>query len=119
MEKFRTRFHKMGAILSCHGAKSVDVFTDGTSHSYRARRSYLCNEEMEEENIQEEELTQEKQAQQEHEYDIDAPQPSQPSQPTRRKKDKDKTPRVPRKKKWNNEFLSPEYPHKLFPKGDD
>ena len=95
----------MAAMLSCHGAKSVDVFTGGTSRSNRAHRRHLRNEEIEEEQVQEEEPTQE-----------DAPQPSQPTQP-KKDKGKDKTPKVPRKKTWNSRFHSPEYPHILLPKG--
>ncbi|KAE8781684.1 Alpha-L-arabinofuranosidase 1 [Hordeum vulgare] len=37
-QKFKSRFHKWAAMLSCHGAQSVDVFTSGTSRSSRARR---------------------------------------------------------------------------------
>ncbi|KAE8778009.1 hypothetical protein D1007_49173 [Hordeum vulgare] len=117
MEKFRTRFHKMAAMLSCHDAKSVDMFTAGTSRSSRARCRYIYNKEIEEEDAQEEELTQEEQAQQEHEYDIDAPQLSQPSNTAQPKKGIDKTPHGPRKMKCNNWLNSLEYPHKLLPKG--
>ncbi|KAE8774754.1 Alpha-L-arabinofuranosidase 1 [Hordeum vulgare] len=71
LEKFKSRFHKWAAMLSCHGAQSVDVFTGGTSRSCRARHRQLTIDDIEEE--EEEETTQE------HEVDIDAPQPSQPS----------------------------------------
>ncbi|KAE8770841.1 hypothetical protein D1007_57333 [Hordeum vulgare] len=80
MMEFRTRFHKMADMVSCHIVKSVDVFTAGTSRSSRARRHHLCNDDTEED-VQAEEQTQEEQAQ-EHEYDIDAPQSSHLSHPT-------------------------------------
>ncbi|KAE8805338.1 hypothetical protein D1007_18574 [Hordeum vulgare] len=68
LEKFRSRFHKWAAMLSCHGAQSVDVFTGGTSRSSRARRREMTIDDIEEE--EEEEIAQD------HEVDIDAPQPS-------------------------------------------
>ncbi|KAE8772606.1 hypothetical protein D1007_55371 [Hordeum vulgare] len=104
LEKFKSRFHKWAAMLSCHGAQSVDVFTGGTSRSSRARRRQLTIDDIEEE--EEEETTQE------HEVDIDAPQPSQLSQ-SRKKK----TPRAARKKRLNFRFRSPEYNRKNLPKG--
>ncbi|KAE8803286.1 hypothetical protein D1007_20871 [Hordeum vulgare] len=101
--RWRTRFHKMAAMLSCHGTKSVDMFTSGTSRSSIAIHHHLRNDDTEED-LQEEEQTQEEQAQ-EHKYDIDAPEPSQP------------TPHVPIKKKWNTRLNSLEYPHKVLPNG--
>ncbi|KAE8784535.1 hypothetical protein D1007_41831 [Hordeum vulgare] len=76
MEKFKTRFHKWAAMLSCHGAQPVDVFTTGTSRSSRARRHHLTIDDTEEEEQIQEEQTQD------HEVDIDAPQLSQPSELT-------------------------------------
>ncbi|KAE8819751.1 Alpha-L-arabinofuranosidase 1 [Hordeum vulgare] len=57
LEKFKSRFHKWATMLSCHGAQSVDVFTGGTSRSYRARRCQLTIDDIEEE--EEEETAQE------------------------------------------------------------
>ncbi|KAE8779077.1 hypothetical protein D1007_47962 [Hordeum vulgare] len=102
--EFKSRFHKWASMLSCHGAQFVDVFTGGTSRSSRARRRQLTIDDIEEE--EEEETTQE------HEVDIDAPQPSQPSQSSKKK-----TPRVARRKKLNSRLRSPEYSRKNFPKG--
>ncbi|KAI5016439.1 hypothetical protein ZWY2020_006290 [Hordeum vulgare] len=104
LEKFRSRFHKWAAMLSCHIAQSVDMFTGGTSRSSRARRRQLTIDDIEEE--EEEETTQD------HEVDIDAPQPSQSSQ-SRKKK----TPHAVRKKKLNSRLRSPEYSRKNLPKG--
>ncbi|KAE8782952.1 hypothetical protein D1007_43644 [Hordeum vulgare] len=95
LEKFKARFQKWEAMLSFHGAQSVDVFTAGTSRSSRARRRHLTIDYIEEEEQIEEETTQE------HEVDIDAPQPSQPSQ-SRKKK----TPRAVRKKRLNSRICS-------------
>ncbi|KAE8809749.1 hypothetical protein D1007_13643 [Hordeum vulgare] len=67
VEKFKARFHKWAAMLSCHDAHSVDVFTVGTSRSSRSRRRHLTIDDIEEEEQIEEETTQE------HEVDIDAP----------------------------------------------
>jgi len=62
--------------------------------------------------------------QEDHEYDVDAPQPSQVTQPTqgdarsRKGKAIAKAPgKKGRKKTWNTQFHSPEYPHKLIPIG--
>ncbi|KAI4977025.1 hypothetical protein ZWY2020_050632 [Hordeum vulgare] len=107
LEKFKSRFHKWAAMLSCHGAQSVDVFTGGTSRSSRARRHQLAIDFIEEE--------EEEETAQEHEVDIYAPQPSQPSQPSQSRKKK--TPRAARKKRLNSRFRSPEYSHKNLPKG--
>ncbi|KAE8799953.1 hypothetical protein D1007_24574 [Hordeum vulgare] len=107
LEKFKSRFHKWAAMLSCHGAQSVDVFTGGTSRSSRARRRQLTIDDIEEE--------EEEETAQEHEVDIDAPQPSQSSQPSQSRKKK--TPRVARKKRLNSRFHSPEYSRKNLPKG--
>ncbi|KAE8819582.1 hypothetical protein D1007_02574 [Hordeum vulgare] len=107
LEKFRSRFHKWAAMLSCHGAQSVDVFTGGTSRSSRIRRRQMTIDDIEEE--EEEETIQD------HEVDIDAPQPSQPSQPSQSRKKK--TPRVVRKKKLSSRLHSPEYSRKNLPKG--
>ncbi|KAE8815135.1 hypothetical protein D1007_07457 [Hordeum vulgare] len=68
--KFRSRFHKWAAMLSCHDAQSVDVFTGGTSRSSRARRRQMTIDDIEEE--------EEEETAHDHEVDIDAPQPSQP-----------------------------------------
>ncbi|KAE8802693.1 hypothetical protein D1007_21519 [Hordeum vulgare] len=87
VEKLKARFHKCAAMLSCHGAQSVDMFTTGTSRSSRARRRHLTIDDTEEE----------EQIQEEHEVDIDAPQPSQPMK--KKKKGKDK-----RKKILNSRF---------------
>ncbi|KAE8817511.1 hypothetical protein D1007_04944 [Hordeum vulgare] len=106
LEKFKSRFHKWAYMLSCHDGQSLDVFTPSTSRSSRARRRQLTIDDIEEEEQIEEETTQE------HEVDIDAPQPSQPS--LSRKK---KTPRAARKKRLNSRFCSPEYNRKLLPKG--
>ncbi|KAE8803440.1 Alpha-L-arabinofuranosidase 1 [Hordeum vulgare] len=106
LEKFKARFHKWAAMLSFHGAQSMDVFTPSTRHSSRARRRHLTIDDIEEEEQIEEETTHE------HEVDIDAPQPSQPSQ-SRKKK----TPRAAGKKRLNSRICSPEYNRKLLPKG--
>ncbi|KAE8799356.1 hypothetical protein D1007_25290 [Hordeum vulgare] len=107
--EFRSRFHKWEAMLSFHGARSVDVFTGGTSRSSRARRRQMTIDDIEEE---EEETTQD------HEVDMDAPQPSQPSQPSQlsqfRKK---KTPRAVIKKKLSSRLRSPEYSRKNLSNG--
>ncbi|XBH99701.1 hypothetical protein VPH35_128958 [Triticum aestivum] len=130
MEKFKKRFHKMAAMLSCHGAQSSDVYAPG-SHAARAnKRRYVQNEEDIEEEVNEEEPTHHDEHeydathQEDHEYDVDAPQPSQVTQPTqgnaRSKKGKAiaKTPgQKGRKKIWNTQFHSPEYPHQFMPTG--
>ncbi|KAE8817728.1 Alpha-L-arabinofuranosidase 1 [Hordeum vulgare] len=101
LEKFRSRFHKWAAMLSCHGAQSVDVFTGGTSRSSRARRRQLTIDDIEEEEGEE--------TAHDHEVDIHAPQPSQSK--------KKKTPRAVRKKKLNSRLRSPEHSRKNLPKG--
>ena len=54
-QKFKKRFHKMAAMLSCHGAQSSDVYAP-SSHAARAnRRRYLRNEEDIDEEVHEEE----------------------------------------------------------------
>ncbi|KAE8766615.1 hypothetical protein D1007_62135 [Hordeum vulgare] len=53
--EFKARFHKWAAMLSCHGAQSMDEFTAGTSRSSRDRRRHLTIDDTEEEEqIQEE-----------------------------------------------------------------
>ena len=121
----------MAAMLSCHGAQAAEASAPGTRAS-RASRRYRRDEESEEEAHQEEPPKQEEEAHEEehpeieeaHEYDIDAPQPSQATQPTQgltrseKGKEKAKTPKGKgRRKKWNNKFQSPEYPHQQLPKG--
>ncbi|KAM3346344.1 hypothetical protein ACQJBY_020741 [Aegilops geniculata] len=136
MEKFKKRFHKMAAMLCCHGAQSTDVYAPGSRAATANRRRYLQNDEdMEEEFHEEEPAHQEEPThheeheydgthQEDHEYDIDAPQPSQVTQPTqgnarsRKGKAIAKTPgKKGRKKTWNTQFHSPEYPHQLIPRG--
>lgn len=124
----------MAAMLSCHGAQSSDVFAPGSRAARGNRRRYLQNEEDIEVEVHEEEPTHEEEpaheedieeeVHEEHEYDVDAPQPSQVTQPTqgnprsRKGKAMAKTPaKKGRKKTWNRQFHSPEYPHQLIPKG--
>jgi len=123
-------------MLSCHGAQSSDVYAPGSRAATANRQRYLQNDEdMEEEFHEEEPSHQEEPTQdEEHEYDathqedheddVDAPQPSQVTQPTqgnarsRKGKAIAKTPgKKGRKKTWNTQFHSPEYPHKLIPIG--
>jgi len=87
-QKFKKRFHKMGAILSCHSAQSNDVFAPGSRAARANRRRYLRNEEDIEEEVNEEEPAHQEEPthhdeheydathQAAHEYDVDAPQPS-------------------------------------------
>ena len=125
-------------MLSCHGAQSSDVYAPGSRAATANRRRYLQNnEDMEEEFHEEEPSHQEEPThheeheydathEEDHEYDVDAPQPSQATQPTqgnapqpsRKGKAIAKTPgKKGRKKTWNTQFHSPEYPHKLIPIG--
>ncbi|EMS55754.1 hypothetical protein TRIUR3_11519 [Triticum urartu] len=70
MEKFKKRFHKMAAMLSCHGAQSSDVYAPGTRVRANRRRYIQNDEDMEEEVHEEEPSHQEKPTQdEEHEYD--------------------------------------------------
>ncbi|XP_037438219.1 uncharacterized protein LOC119305935 [Triticum dicoccoides] len=136
MEKFKKRFHKMAAMLSCHGAKSSDVYAPGSRAARANKRRYVQNEEDIEEEVNEEEPAHQEEPthhdeheydathQEDHEYDVDAPQPSQVTQPTqgnaRSRKGKviAKTPgKKGRKKTWNTQFHSPEYPHQFMPAG--
>ncbi|XBI75230.1 hypothetical protein VPH35_068626 [Triticum aestivum] len=135
MEKFKKRFHKMAAMLSCHGAQSSDVYAPGT-HARANRRRYIQNDEDMKEEVHEEEPSHQEEPtqdeeheydathQEDHEYDVDAPQPSQVTQPTqgnarsRKGKAIAKTPgKKGRRKTWNTQFHSPEYPHQLIPTG--
>ncbi|XBI62520.1 hypothetical protein VPH35_043120 [Triticum aestivum] len=136
MEKFKKRFHKMAAMLSCHGAKSSDVYAPGSRAARANKRRYVQNEEDIEEEVNEEEPAHQEEPthhdeheydathQEDHEYDVDAPQPSQVTQPTqgnarsRKGKAIAKTPgKKGRKKTWNTQFHSPEYPHQFMPAG--
>lgn len=38
MEKFKKRFHKMEAMLSCHGGQAADASAPDSSRASRARR---------------------------------------------------------------------------------
>ncbi|XBI85516.1 hypothetical protein VPH35_093652 [Triticum aestivum] len=71
MEKFKKLFHKMAAMLSCHGAQSSDVYAPGSRATTANRRRYLQNnEDMEEEFHEEEPSHQEEPTHhEEHEYD--------------------------------------------------
>ncbi|XP_037432549.1 serine/threonine-protein phosphatase 7 long form homolog [Triticum dicoccoides] len=51
MEKFKKRFHKMAAMLSCHGAKSSDVYAPGSRAARANKRRYVQNEEDIEEEV--------------------------------------------------------------------
>ena len=126
----------MAAMLSCHGAQSSDVYAPGSRAARANKRRYVQNEEDIEEEVNEEEPAHQEEPthhdeheydathQEDHEYDVDAPQPSQVTQPTqgnaRSKKGKAiaKTPgQKGRKKIWNTQFHSPEYPHQFMPTG--
>ena len=41
LQKFKKRFHKMAAMLSCHGAQSSDVYAPGSRAATANRRRYL------------------------------------------------------------------------------
>ena len=80
-------------MLSCHGAKSSDVYAPGSRAARANKRRYVQNEEDIEEVHEEEPTHQEEPThhdeheydathQEDHEYDVDAPQPSQVTQPT-------------------------------------
>ena len=135
-QKFKKRFHKMAAMLSCHGAQSSDVYAPGSRAARANKRRYVQNEEDIEEEVNEEEPAHQEEPthhdeheydathQEDHEYDVDAPQPSQVTQPTqgnarsRKGKAIAKTPgQKGRKKIWNTQFHSPEYPHQFMPAG--
>ena len=128
----------MAAMLSCHGAQSSDVYAPGSRAATANRRRYLQNDEDMEEEFHEEEPSHQEEPthheeheydathEEDHEYDVDAPQPSQATQPTqgnapqpsRKGKAIAKRPgKKGRKKTWNTQFHSPEYPHKLIPIG--
>ncbi|XP_044392128.1 serine/threonine-protein phosphatase 7 long form homolog [Triticum aestivum] len=51
MEKFKKRFHKMAAMLSCHGAQSSDVYAPGSRAARANKRRYVQNEEDIEEEV--------------------------------------------------------------------
>ena len=123
-------------MLSCHGAQSSDVYAPGSRAARANKRRYVQNEEDIEEEVNEEEPAHQEEPthhdeheydathQEDHEYDVDAPQPSQVTQLTqgnarsRKGKAIAKTPaKKGRKKTWNTQFHSPEYPHKLIPIG--
>ena len=116
-------------MLSCHGAQSSDVYAPGSRTATANRRRYLQNDEdmeefHEEEPTHHEEHEYDATHQEDHEYDVDAPQPSQVTQPTqgnarsRKGKAIAKTPgKKGRKKTWNTQFHSPEYPRQLIPTG--
>ena len=116
--------------------QSSDVYAPGSRAARANRRRYLQNDEDMEEEVHEEEPTHQEGPthheehdydathQEDHEYDVDAPQPSQVTQPTqgnarsRKGKAIAKTPgKKGRKKTWNTQFHSPEYPHQLIPTG--
>lgn len=97
-QRFVKRFHKMAAMLSCHGAKAV--YTDGasTSREQRQRRRLVLQEEEQVEVQEEEQEEEQEQEGEDEEYNEDeeevlgmsqmddAPQPSQPTQRTPRGK---------------------------------
>ena len=91
LQSFVSRFHKMAAMLSCHGSKAVFTARASTSRDNRRRRRLVLQQEQQEEQLQEE-PEQEEAQQDEEEYNQDeeevlgmsqmddAPQPSQPTQ---------------------------------------
>lgn len=93
LQSFVSRFHKMAAMLSCHGSKAVLTAGASTSRDNRRRRRLVLQQEQQEEQLQEE-PEQEEAQQDEEEYNQDeeevlgmsqmddAPQPSQPTQRT-------------------------------------
>ncbi|XBI77992.1 hypothetical protein VPH35_087764 [Triticum aestivum] len=97
MKSFVSRFHKMAAMLSCHGSKAVLTAGASTSRDNRRRRRLVLQQEQQEEQLQEE-PEQEEAQQDEEEYNQDekevlgmsqmddAPEPSQPTQRTPRSK---------------------------------
>ena len=97
LQSFVSRFHKMAAMLSCHGSKAVLTAGASTSRDNRRRRRLVLQQEQQEEQLQEE--TEQEEAQQdEEEYNQDeeevlgmsqmddAPQQSQPTQRMPRRK---------------------------------
>ena len=99
LQSFVSRFHKMAAMLSCHGSKAVLTAGASTSRDNRRRRRLMLQQEQQEEQLQEEpEQDEEDYNQDEEEYNQDeeellgmsqmddAPQPSQPTQCTPRSK---------------------------------
>ncbi|XP_037440969.1 serine/threonine-protein phosphatase 7 long form homolog [Triticum dicoccoides] len=97
MKSFVSRFHKMAAMLSCHGSKAVLTAGASTSRDNRRCLRLVLQQEQQEEQLQEE-PEQEEAQQDEEEYNQDeeevlgmsqmddAPEPSQPTQRTPRSK---------------------------------